>query len=154
MLDTNVLLYAEQGASGQAQRLLRRVGNGEVLGVLPQPVWQELSRKLMLAEASTLGIVKGHQLAHQLATKPEGIKELKLYKEKVRALVRLGLKFEPCTSTDFIETSRALQTRHRLMTNDSAIFAVALRIKADVLVTAHKRLHSIKDIAGSSPSDT
>ena len=51
VLDTNVLLYAEQGTSPQAQRLLHRIGNGEVLGVLPQPVWQELSHKLMLAEA-------------------------------------------------------------------------------------------------------
>jgi predicted nucleic acid-binding protein len=46
VIDTNVLLYAEQGASLQAQRLLRRIERQDVLGVLPQPVWQELTHKL------------------------------------------------------------------------------------------------------------
>ena len=51
VIDTNVLLYAEQGASDQAQRLLRRCANGELIGTLPQTVWQELAHKLMPAEA-------------------------------------------------------------------------------------------------------
>ena len=51
VIDTNVLLYAEQGVSDQAQRLLRRCSMGELIGTLPQTVWQELTHKLMLAEA-------------------------------------------------------------------------------------------------------
>ena len=50
VIDTNVLLYAEQGASEQAQRLLRRCSKGDLVGALPQTVSQELTRKLMLAE--------------------------------------------------------------------------------------------------------
>ena len=52
VIDTNVLLYAEQGVSDQAQRLLRRCSMGELIGTLPQTVWQELTHKLMLAEAN------------------------------------------------------------------------------------------------------
>ena len=51
VIDTNVLLYAEQGASDQAQRLPRRCANGELIGTLPQTIWQDLAHKLMLAEA-------------------------------------------------------------------------------------------------------
>ena len=55
VVDTNVLLYAEQGVSSQAQRLIRRCASGELKGVLPQTVWQELTHKLMLAEAMMRG---------------------------------------------------------------------------------------------------
>ena len=48
VIDTNVLLYAEHGGSLQAQRLLRRIERRDLLGVLPQPVWQELSHKFMI----------------------------------------------------------------------------------------------------------
>ncbi len=153
VLDTNVLLYAEQGVSAQAQRLLRRVEGGELLGLLPQPVWQELTHKLMLAEALTLGEIKGGNPARYLSGKPEVIKRLKLYKAKVHALVTLGLKYEACTQTDLIEGAFRLQSRHGLLTNDSVILAVALRLGADALVSADVRFRDVKEIKVYSPSD-
>ena len=38
VIDTNVLLYAEQGVSDQARRLVRRCSKGELTGILPQPI--------------------------------------------------------------------------------------------------------------------
>ncbi len=153
VLDTNVLIYAEQGVSVQAQRLLGRIERGELLGVLPETVWQELTHKLMLAEALTLGKIKGGHPARQLSRKPEVIKRLTLYKEKVKALVTLGLKFETCTQADLIESAFHLQSRHGLLTNDSVILAVALRLNADALVSADERLRSVKEVKVYSPSD-
>jgi predicted nucleic acid-binding protein len=153
VLDTNVLLYAEQGTSQEAQRLLHRIGNGDLSGILPQPVWQELSHKLMLAEAIMLKHIKGRNMAHQLATKPHIIRGLRLYKEKMKALFTLGLKFEACMPGDLIETAFDLQTRHGLMTNDSVILAVAIRIQANALVSADHCFRSIKEVAVFSPSD-
>ena len=43
VMDTNVLLYAEQGVSVQSKRPLRRMSTGELSGLLPQPAWLELS---------------------------------------------------------------------------------------------------------------
>ena len=103
VIDTNVLLYAEQGVSLQAQRLLRRIEHGDLLGVLPQPVWQELTHKLMLAEALMLGHIGGGNPARQLASKPDVVKHLLLYRDKIKALVTLGLGFEPCTKADLID---------------------------------------------------
>lgn len=153
VVDTNVLLYAEQGTSLQAQRLLRRIEKREVLGVMPQPVWQELMHKLMLAEALMLGHLSGGNPARQLAGKPDVIKRLTLYKDKIRALVTLGMAFESCTKIDLVDKAVAIQERHGLLTNDSVIVAMALRLEADVLVSADKQFQVIKEVPVYAPSD-
>ncbi len=95
VLDTNVLLYADQGASLQAQRLLRRIEKRDLLGVLPQTVWQELTHKLILAEALMLGHISGGNPARQLSSKPDVVKRLSLYREKVKALKTLAWDSRP-----------------------------------------------------------
>ncbi len=153
VVDTNVLLYAEQGVSTQAQRLLRRIERRELIGVVPQPVWQELTHKLMLAEAIMLGQIAGGNPAKQLAAKPEVIKRLTIYRDKVAALVTLGLGFEACTRTDLLDKAMPLQERYGLMTNDSVIAAVAIRLEADALVSADTRFKVVKDLIVYAPSD-
>ena len=153
VIDTNVLLYAEQGTSLQAQRLLRRIEKREVLGVMPQTVWQELMHKLMLAEALMLGYLGGGNPARQLAGKPDVIKRLMLYKDKIRALVTLGMGFESCTRIDVVDKAVAIQERHGLLTNDSVIVAIALRLEADVLVSADRQFQVIKEVPVYAPSD-
>jgi len=103
--DTNVLLYAEQGVSKQCQRFLRRSGTGEIIIQLPQTVWHELCHKLMLAEAMMSGKITGSAPALKLARKPEVVRSLGLYREKLRALVQLGLGFEPCHMDDLFGTA-------------------------------------------------
>ena len=153
VVDTNVLLYAEQGVSTQAQRLLRRIERRELIGVVPQPVWQELTHKLMLAEAIMLGQIAGGNPAKQLAAKPEVIKRLTIYRDKVAALVTLGLGFEACTRTDLLDKALPLQEQYGLMTNDSVIAAVAIRLEADALVSADTRFKVVKDLNVYAPSD-
>jgi predicted nucleic acid-binding protein len=63
VLDTNILMYAEQGVSHQAQRLLRRCSTGDLTCILPQTAWQELTHRLMLSEALRLGMVSGPNAA-------------------------------------------------------------------------------------------
>jgi predicted nucleic acid-binding protein len=153
VIDTNVLLYAEQGASPQAQRLLRRIERRDLLGVLPQPVWQELNHKLMLAEAFMLGYITSGNPTKQLASKPDVIKRLSLYRDKIKALTTLGLGFEPSTKADLLDKAFDLQERHGLLTNDSVILAVAMRLEADALVSADVRFQVSKDIRVYAPSD-
>ena len=153
VVDTNVLLYAEHGASLQAQRLLRRIGGRDLLGVLPQPVWQELSHKFMIAEAQMLGHISRGNPARQLASKPDVVKRLTLHRDKIKALATLGLGFEPCTKADLMEKAFELQERHGLLTNDSLIAVIALRIEADVLVSADTRFQAIKELQTYAPSD-
>ena len=153
VIDTNVLVYAEQGVSGQAQRFLRRCSKGELTGVLPQTVWQELTHKLMLAEAAMKhGSPRGNPAA-RLAEKPEIIRGLSLYQSKVRDLLGLGLRFESCTRDDLLQSAFALQRRYGLLTNDSVILAVAVRLEADALVSSGKGFRSVEEITVFTPSD-
>ena len=153
VIDTNVLVYAEQGVSGQAQRLLRRCSKGEITGVLPQTVWQELTHRLMLAEVAMKHGSLGGNPAARLAGKPEIIRGLSLYQSKVRNLLDLGLRFESCTQDDLLRSAFDLQKRYGLLTNDSVILAVAVRLEADGLVSSDKGFRSVEEVTVFAPSD-
>ena len=153
ILDTNVLIYAEQGLSQQAKRILRRCSARELIGVLPQTVWQELIHRLMVAEAMMLGKVSGSNPARKLARQPEVIKSLGLYREKIQALLDLGLAFESCTQEDLLEAGFKFQEKYGLLTNDSVILAAAVRLNADVIVTADEAFQRVKEMKVARPSD-
>ena len=152
VIDTNILLCAEQGVSAQAQRLLWRCSTGELIGVLPQTVWQELSHKLMLAEAMMLGRISGPNPSRHLTKRPEVIQSLSIYREKITALLDLGLGFEACKKEDVfggLET----QNKHGLLIKDAILLNIALRIEADVVVSKNTVFHAIEHITNASPSD-
>jgi len=153
VLDTNILIYAEQRASLQSERLVRRIEERDVIGVLPQPVWQETMHRLMIIEAIMRGHIHGPNPARQLAEKPDAVKTLSIYRDKVRALVTLGLRFEPCQEIDVLGKALEIQEGYGLLTNDSLIAAIALRIDADVLVSADTRFRVIKELPIYAPSD-
>ena len=153
VIDTNVLLYAEQGVSDQAQRLLRRCSKGELVGILPQPIWQEFTHRLMLTEAAMKHGRSPGNPAALLAEKPEIVRGLSLYQSKVRSLLGLGLRFESCTQDDLLQSAFALQKRHGLLTNDSVILAMAIRLEADCLVSSDKGFQAIEEITVFAPSD-
>jgi predicted nucleic acid-binding protein len=153
VIDTNVLLYAEQGVSAQAQRLLRRCAGLELIGTLPQTVWQEVTHKLMLAEALMLGKVSGTNAARQLSRKPDIVRSLGLYRHKVEALLDLGLGFESCTREDLVKEAFKHQERYGLLANDSVVLAVALRLQADVLASADEAFRPVSEIQVARPTD-
>jgi len=153
VIDTNIVLYAEQGISAQAQRLLRRCSTGELIGILPQTVWQELAHKLMLAEAMMLGKIAGPNPARQLSQRPEVVRSLSIYKKKIDALQDLGLGFETCTRKDLLEDAFALQRKYGLLTNDSVVLAIALRLGAEVVVSADAAFQKITEPLVAFPSD-
>ena len=152
VIDTNILIFAEQGVSAQAQRLLWRCSTGELIGVLPQTVWQELSHKLMLAEAMMLGRISGPNLSMHLTKKPEVIQSLSIYREKIAALQALGLGFEACKKEDVLGGLET-QNKYGLLIKDAILLNIALRIEADVVVSKNTVFHTIEHITNASPSD-
>ena len=153
VVDTNVLLYAEQGVSVQAQRFIRRCSSGEVKATLPQTVWQEFTHKLMLAEAMMRGLTSGGNPASRLASRPEAIRGLKAAGAKVKALSDLGFGFESCLLPDLLDGAFTLQERHGLLTNDAMVLAVALRLKADILVSSDKAFRGVAELDVFYPTD-
>jgi predicted nucleic acid-binding protein len=153
VLDTNILIYAEDAASLQTQRLLRRIEERDLTAVLPQPVWQETMHLLMVKEAIMLGHVRGPNPARQLAGKPDVVKRLTLYRDKIRSLVTLGIGFEPCHEADLMSHALDIQERYGLLTTDSLIAAIAIRIEADAVVSADARFRVVKGLKVYAPSD-
>lgn len=153
VVDTNVLLYAEQGVSTQAQRLIERCAKGELSITLPQTVWHEFTHKLMLAEALMKGLVSGSGMAAKLAAKPEAVRKLSIYQTKVCALTDLGVGFEPCTHADLTDSVFKLQQRYGLLTNDATVLAVTLRLKADVLASSDQAFQDVREIKLHAPTD-
>ncbi len=153
VLDTNVLIYAGQGMSLQARRLLERISNREIQGILPQPIWQELTHRLMVTEALELGLITPGNPARQLAAKPDVVRKLSLYREKVHTLAGFGLGYEPCQREDFVERAFKFQEQYGLLTNDSLLLAVAVRLQADALVTADMALQVVRELPVYMPSD-
>ena len=153
VIDTNVLLYAEQGVSAQAQRLLHRCSRGELAGILPQPVWQEFTHRLMLTEAAMKHGRSPGNPAALLAKRPDIVRGLSLYQSKVQSLLGLGLRFESCTQADLLQTAFAMQKRHGLLTNDSVVLAMAIRLEADCLVSSDKSFQVVEEIAVVAPGD-
>lgn len=153
VVDTNVLLYAEQGVSAQAQRLIERCAKGELSITLPQTVWHEFTHKLMLAEALMKDLIAGSGLAAKLAAKPDAVRKLSIYQTKVRALTDLGVGFEACTHADLTDTAFNLQQRYGLLTNDATVLAVAMRIKAEVLASSDQAFRDVREIKVHAPTD-
>jgi predicted nucleic acid-binding protein len=81
------------------------------------------------------------------------VKKLTIYRDKVRALMTLGLRFEPCHESDLLAKALELQERYGLLTNDSLIAAIALRMEADVLASPDTRFQAIKELRTYAPSD-
>ena len=153
VIDTNVLVYAEQGVSDQAQRLLRRCSKGEVTGILPQPIWQEFTHRLMLTEAAMMYGTLPRSPAAFLAERSDIVRSLNLYQSKVGSLLGLGLRYESCTQEDLLQSAFALQKRRGLLTNDSVILAMAIRLEADCLASSGRGFQSIAEIPVFAPSD-
>lgn len=122
---------------------MRRIASREIAGILPQPAWQELIHKLMLTEALKIGLI----------TAGNPVRRLALYRDKVQALVEMGIGFVACNRKDLLEDALAVQERYGLLTNDSVLFAMAIRLKADALVTADADFGDVKEIPVFLPTD-
>jgi predicted nucleic acid-binding protein len=99
------------------------------------------------------GLVAGGNPAARLAEKPDAVRALSLYRAKVKALVDMGLGFEPCTLSDLTDAAFGLQQKYGLLTNDSLVLAVAIRREADAIVSTDKGFQSIKEIPVYRPTD-
>ena len=153
VIDTNVLLYAEQGVSDEAQRLIRRCASGELIGTLPQTVWQELAHKLMLAEAMMRGLVTGGNPAARLAAKAEAVSGFSLYRAKVRRSWISVSALRPPRSMILVKVAFRLQEKYGLLTNDALVLAIAIRLKADALVSHDKAFRSVTELEVYYPTD-
>jgi len=136
VLDTNALLYANQGASARAVDILRRCAALEITGHVPATVWEELCHRLMVIEAVATGRISGPNPARKLAEKPEIVRELREYRNVLARLAAMRLRYEPILQRDILPAAIDIQRRYGLLTNDSIIAACALRAGVEFIVSS------------------
>ncbi|MEK6699184.1 MAG: PIN domain-containing protein [Nitrospirota bacterium] len=71
----------------------------------------------------------------------------------MNALVDLGLGFAARTLENLTKTAFKMQEKYGLLTNDAVVLAVAMRLKADVLVSSDKAFHGVTEVAVHYPTD-
>lgn len=152
VIDTNILVYANQQKSRQCSQLLRRCGIGEVRGIVPMPMVSELVHALMLIEARDNNWIKRSTPVRALSEHPELVQRLSRYATQAREFLGIGLRIESAISYDIIEALN-IQREYGLLTNKALLLAIARRLNCDAIASADKALEKAKGFLIYSPLD-
>ena len=152
VIDTNVLVYANQQRSRECGHLLYRCARGEVRGVVPTPQVAELMHTLMLIEARENGWIGREKPARDLCDKSALVQRLTNYIKQIRQFLGMGLRIETVMTVDVVEAT-SIQREFGLLTNDSLLVAVARRINCEAIATADRAFANLKGFSIYGPSD-
>ncbi len=152
IIDTNILVYANQRSSVQCVKLLQSCAEQEVYGIITTHILAELTHVLMLSEAREIGLITGSNPAKQLSVNPQKIKSLNRYESLIRDLLSIGLQLEALNREDFL-TAMSLQRQYGLLTNDALFIAVAIRLRIKSVVSSDLAYKDIRNILLYSPDD-
>ena len=144
LVDSNILLYASSGRSRQCVECVKRCANGSIDGVITTIVLGELCHRWMMEEAMAKGLITGSNPAAKLAKAPDVIPQLTDYQRLTTAVVHGSLHIEAVEREDFI-TALQFQKQFSLMTNDSLLLAVALRLGIQEIASAD---HDFRNLQG------
>lgn len=152
VIDTNILVYANQGQSTDCIEFLRRCASGVLQGLVPLPMVAELVHTLMLIEARENKWIDRQNPSRALASRPDLVRRLVRYETQVREFFGLGLRIEPAMAADILEAMR-IQREAGLLTNDALLLAVARRLNCSAVASADKTIASTPGFTVYAPSD-
>src|SRR5207249_1022811 len=102
LIDTNILVYANQQKSDECRKLLRRCAAREVKGIVPMPVVAELAHALMIIEARENGWIERANPARALSERPEIVRRLNAYQTQLYEFLGIGVRIEPALRADIL----------------------------------------------------
>ncbi len=152
VIDTNILVYANQQKSEECTQFLGRCARREVQGIVPLPVVAELMHTLMLIEARENGWIKRSNPAPTLSEKPDRVRRLTNYERQMREFLGIGLRLEPASTLDILEAMN-IQREFGFLTNDSLVVAAARRLNCDSIASADRAFENLRKIKVYVPSD-
>ena len=152
VIDTNVLVYANQQKSQQCVQLLHRCVRDDVEAVVPIPMVAELMHTLMLLEARENGWIERANPSRALSDKPGLVKRLSNYEKQISQFLGIGLRLESVVTVDIIETL-SIQREFGLLTNDALLVAVARRLNCGSIVSADRAFAALSGFMVYAPSD-
>jgi len=158
VLDTSILVYANQQKCPECVQLLKRCALREVRAIVPTSVVAELVQTLMLIEArenkwiESVPAGRTSNSARTLSERPELIRRLSRYENQVREFLGMGLRMEPVTHLDFLEAMN-LQRQFGLLTNDALLLATARRLNCSAIASRDRIFDSVKGFVVYQPSE-
>jgi predicted nucleic acid-binding protein len=138
--------------SSECGKLLRRCAEGKVEGYVSLLSLTEVAHRLMILEARENGWIKGSNPVRSLQLRPDRVRALIHCDERLQDILRLRLHVEDFKQPDFIEALR-IRRRYGLLTNDSILLAVALRLGIKDIASADKALRAVPGYFIHRPSD-
>jgi predicted nucleic acid-binding protein len=144
-------VYAHAGRSEQCGRLLRRLQAAEISLIAPSVVWAELCHIYMLEEVRRSSA--SDDALRLLGRNPDRVKRLRFYRERLKAWSDLGLGYEPAAREDLLDAGLKFQAKYGLLTHDSMVLAIAVRLDADCLITNDRGFFPAEEVEIVRPSD-
>jgi predicted nucleic acid-binding protein len=152
VIDTNILIYANQQQSAECVQLLRRCALREVRAIVPVPMLAEMMHTLMLIEARENGWVGRANPSRALAEHPDQVRCLSRYEAQVREFLGIGLRVEPALSCDLLD-AMGIQREFGLLTNDALLLAVARRLNCPAIASADRAFRDLQGMLIYAPGD-
>ena len=150
-LDANIFIYAFLRHSNQCRDLLGRCATEQVLGSTTLDVVNEVTHRMMLAEALGSGIIKRDSV-RDLRGKWREIAKLTEYWTQTAGIFSLNILV--LTSDEArLRRAQTMRTRHGLLTNDSLIVAAMDEYGIDSLATRDDDFDHISDLTVYKPTD-
>lgn len=150
-IDANIFVYAFTQSSRQCITLLERCAREEIFGITSLDVVNDVTHRLMLAEALAKGIIN-KQNAQKLKERRAAIRSLTdywSYTSRVLVLNILLLESEE----SYLPKAHALRTQLGLMTKDSVLLATLNDYSITNLATRDEDFLAASHIAVYAPTD-
>jgi len=152
VIDTNILVYANQRRSTECVEFLKRCAAGDLRGIVPVPMVAELVHALMLIEARENNWIERANPARALAERPDLVRRLTRYEIQMREFFGIGLRIEPVGAGDILEAMR-IQKESGLLTNDALLLAEARRLNCEAVASADKTIALAPGFNVCAPQD-
>jgi len=151
VIDANIFIYALSNRSQGCKAFLERCAREDILGITTVEVINEVTHRVMLAEAVAKGFIQ-RENASQLRAQSSTIKILSDYWTLVSRLFSINILILGLEESRVLRAS-PLRKVHGLMTNDSMILAAIDEFGIGCLVTHDSDFDHIPGITVYKPTD-
>ena len=151
IIDANVFIYALSGQSAMCRRFFERCLREEVTGIALFETVNEVTHRLMIAEALSKGLMMAGG-AKALRNKFQQIPTLTDYWIDTQRILALNLLFMPVNET-IIRNAQTVRQEAGLLTNDSMIVAGMREYGLSFLASNDSDFEPVRDITVFKPTD-
>jgi predicted nucleic acid-binding protein len=150
--DATIFVYHFTGASPACHRFLKRCEKGELKGFTSAAAVAEVTHRLMMIEAVSLGLVTPGSVAKKLRSKPGAIKKLGKFDELPQDISLMGIDVL-ALDLGVLTRASALRAEAGLMVNDSLMASTALSTALEVIATSDGDFRRVRQLTVAEPGD-